>query len=151
MSTPSDALLHTPLHALHVELGAKLVPFAGYEMPVAFPSGILAEHRRCRESAALFDVSHMRVVVVKCDDEGNIDAADLRSKCEEHRHRLAAAMITYPSTYGLFDPHIKELCATVHRYGGRVYVDGANMTLPPLGLSHSSADGGMAYSQRKYS
>lgn len=69
----------------------------------------------------------LRVVVVKCDAEGNIDAADLKSKCEEHRHRLAAAMITYPSTYGLFDTHIKELCATVHRYGGRVYVDGANM------------------------
>jgi len=67
MSTPSDALLHTPLHALHVELGAKLVPFAGYEMPVAFPSGILAEHRRCRESAALFDVSHMGQIALRGD------------------------------------------------------------------------------------
>ena len=52
-------LAQTPLHALHVELGAKLVPFAGYEMPVSYPAGILAEHRHCRESAALFDVSHM--------------------------------------------------------------------------------------------
>ena len=53
------ALLKTPLHALHVELGAKMVPFAGYAMPVSYPQGILAEHRRCRESAVLFDVSHM--------------------------------------------------------------------------------------------
>ncbi|NWG76488.1 MAG: glycine cleavage system aminomethyltransferase GcvT, partial [Rubrivivax sp.] len=56
MSAP---LLKTPLHALHVELGARMVPFAGYEMPVNYPGGILAEHRHCRESAALFDVSHM--------------------------------------------------------------------------------------------
>ena len=66
MTTPSEsttaplgALLHTPLHALHVELGAKMVPFAGYAMPVSYPQGILAEHRQCRESAVLFDVSHM--------------------------------------------------------------------------------------------
>ena len=48
-----------PLHALHLELGAKMVPFAGYDMPVQLSGGILAEHRHCRESAALFDVSHM--------------------------------------------------------------------------------------------
>jgi aminomethyltransferase len=53
------ALLHTPLHALHLELGAKMVPFAGYAMPVSYPQGILAEHRQCRDSAVLFDVSHM--------------------------------------------------------------------------------------------
>ena len=55
----ATALLKTPLHTLHLELGAKLVPFAGYEMPVAYPAGILAEHRHCRSAAALFDVSHM--------------------------------------------------------------------------------------------
>ncbi|HWH81172.1 MAG TPA: glycine cleavage system aminomethyltransferase GcvT [Burkholderiaceae bacterium] len=55
----STALATTPLHALHLELGAKMVPFAGYDMPVSYPSGILAEHRHCRASAALFDVSHM--------------------------------------------------------------------------------------------
>jgi aminomethyltransferase len=55
----SDELLHTPLHALHVELGARMVPFAGYAMPVQYPAGILAEHTACRTSAALFDVSHM--------------------------------------------------------------------------------------------
>src|SRR5450755_2526872 len=56
---PTAALLKTPLHALHVELGAKMVPFAGYDMPVSYPAGILAEHRQCRDSAVLFDVSHM--------------------------------------------------------------------------------------------
>ena len=55
----SADLLKTPLHALHVELGARMVPFAGYDMPVNYPGGIIAEHRQCRESAALFDVSHM--------------------------------------------------------------------------------------------
>ncbi|MEO8081595.1 MAG: glycine cleavage system aminomethyltransferase GcvT [Caldimonas sp.] len=56
---PSATLQQTPLHALHRELGAKMVPFAGYAMPVSYPSGILAEHRHCRNAAALFDVSHM--------------------------------------------------------------------------------------------
>ena len=55
----ATVLQKTPLHALHLELGAKMVPFAGYDMPVNYPSGILAEHRHCREAAALFDVSHM--------------------------------------------------------------------------------------------
>ncbi|HEU4459633.1 MAG TPA: aminomethyl-transferring glycine dehydrogenase [Methylibium sp.] len=69
----------------------------------------------------------MRVVVVKCDHEGNVDLADLRAKCEAHRDELACAMVTYPSTYGVFDPGIRELCATVKSHGGRVYIDGANM------------------------
>ncbi len=69
----------------------------------------------------------MSVVVVKCDALGNVDMADLAAKCETHGAKLAAIMITYPSTYGVFDPHVKELCALVHRHGGRVYVDGANM------------------------
>jgi aminomethyltransferase len=56
---PSEALQRTPLHALHVALGARMVAFAGYDMPVSYPSGILAEHRHCREAAVLFDVSHM--------------------------------------------------------------------------------------------
>ena len=58
-ASPTASLATTPLHALHVELGAKMVPFAGYSMPVSYPAGILAEHRACRESAVLFDVSHM--------------------------------------------------------------------------------------------
>jgi glycine dehydrogenase len=69
----------------------------------------------------------MQVVVVKCDANGSVDLADLRAKCEQHSARLAAIMITYPSTYGVFEPRVKELCALVHQHGGRVYVDGANM------------------------
>ena len=69
----------------------------------------------------------MQVVVTKCDAEGNVDLADLEAKCEQHRDRLAAVMITYPSTYGVFERRAKELCAIVHAHGGRVYVDGANM------------------------
>ncbi|WP_374679243.1 aminomethyl-transferring glycine dehydrogenase, partial [Piscinibacter sp.] len=69
----------------------------------------------------------LQVVVVKCDAMGNVDLADLRAKCEQHKDRLACVMITYPSTYGVFEAHVKELCALVHSFGGRVYVDGANM------------------------
>ncbi|WIT11144.1 aminomethyl-transferring glycine dehydrogenase [Paucibacter sediminis] len=69
----------------------------------------------------------MQVVVTKCDKEGNIDLADLKAKCEQHAANLAAIMITYPSTYGVFDTHVKEICAMVKSHGGRVYVDGANM------------------------
>jgi glycine dehydrogenase len=69
----------------------------------------------------------MQVVVVKCDDSGNVDIADLRAKCEQHSANLAAVMITYPSTYGVFEARVKELCEIVHQHGGRVYVDGANM------------------------
>jgi len=69
----------------------------------------------------------MQVVVTKCDKEGNIDLVDLKAKCEQHAAALAAIMITYPSTYGVFDTHVKEICAMVKSHGGRVYVDGANM------------------------
>jgi len=69
----------------------------------------------------------MSVVVVKCDASGNVDLDDLRAKCEQHAANLAAVMITYPSTYGVFETRVKELCALVHAHGGRVYVDGANM------------------------
>jgi glycine dehydrogenase len=69
----------------------------------------------------------MQVVVTKCDAEGNVDLADLKAKCEKHARELSCVMITYPSTYGLFDVHVKELCRIVRDHGGRVYVDGANM------------------------
>ncbi|NDG43069.1 MAG: glycine dehydrogenase (aminomethyl-transferring), partial [Betaproteobacteria bacterium] len=69
----------------------------------------------------------MQVVVVKCDVQGNVDLADLKTQCERHSMNLAAVMITYPSTYGVFDTQVKALCALVHQHGGRVYVDGANM------------------------
>ena len=69
----------------------------------------------------------MQVVVIRCDAEGNVDLDDMASRCAEHGPRLAAVMITYPSTYGVFDSKVKELCALAHHYGARVYVDGANM------------------------
>jgi glycine dehydrogenase len=69
----------------------------------------------------------MTVVVTQCDDMGNVDMADLKAKCEQHSANLAAVMITYPSTHGVFETSVKELCALVHSHGGRVYVDGANM------------------------
>jgi glycine dehydrogenase len=69
----------------------------------------------------------MRVVVVRCDEHGNIDVDDLRAKAETHRDRLAALMVTYPSTHGVFEARIKEVCDIIHRFGGKVYMDGANM------------------------
>ena len=69
----------------------------------------------------------MQVVVTKCDDNGNVDMADLQAKCEQHSANLAAVMITYPSTHGVFETQVKALCELVHQHGGRVYVDGANM------------------------
>ena len=69
----------------------------------------------------------MTVVVTACDAKGNVDMADLKAKCEQHSANLAAVMITYPSTHGVFEANVKELCALVHSHGGRVYVDGANM------------------------
>ncbi|MYI63826.1 MAG: aminomethyl-transferring glycine dehydrogenase [Gemmatimonadetes bacterium] len=67
------------------------------------------------------------VVVVACDADGNIDLADLRAKADTHRERLAALMVTYPSTHGVFEEAIGEICAVVHQAGGQVYMDGANM------------------------
>ncbi|HEX5698350.1 MAG TPA: aminomethyl-transferring glycine dehydrogenase, partial [Rhodoferax sp.] len=69
----------------------------------------------------------MKVVVTACDANGNVDMADLKAKCEQHSANLAAIMITYPSTHGVFETSVKELCALVHSHGGRVYVDGAYM------------------------
>ncbi|HQT51548.1 MAG TPA: aminomethyl-transferring glycine dehydrogenase [Acidovorax defluvii] len=69
----------------------------------------------------------MQVVVTKCDESGNVDMADLQAQCEKHSAHLACVMITYPSTHGVFETQVKELCQLVHSYGGRVYVDGANM------------------------
>ncbi|MEI7537916.1 MAG: aminomethyl-transferring glycine dehydrogenase [Comamonadaceae bacterium] len=69
----------------------------------------------------------LTVVVTACDASGNVDLADLKAKCEQHSDNLAAVMITYPSTHGVFETGVKELCALVHSHGGRVYVDGANM------------------------
>ena len=67
------------------------------------------------------------VVVVACDEQGNVDVDDLRAKIDEHRERLGALMITYPSTHGVFEDRITEICDLVHGAGGQVYLDGANL------------------------
>lgn len=69
----------------------------------------------------------MKVVVVKCDDHGNIDVTDLKEKAEANKDVLAGLMVTYPSTHGVFEESIRDICATIHQYGGQVYMDGANM------------------------
>jgi glycine dehydrogenase len=75
-------------------------------------------------SAAL---AGMKVVIVECDQQGNVDMADLRSKAERHTEDLSCIMVTYPSTHGVFEESITELCELVHQHGGQVYVDGANL------------------------
>ncbi len=75
-------------------------------------------------SAAL---AGLKVVIVECDDNGNVDIADLTLKAEQHRNELCALMATYPSTHGVFEEGIVEICAIVHQHGGQVYVDGANL------------------------
>ena len=69
----------------------------------------------------------MRIVIVSCDDDGNVDVEDLRAKAAHHADRLNALMITYPSTHGVFEESVQEICAIVHAGGGQVYMDGANM------------------------
>ncbi|MEW5248282.1 aminomethyl-transferring glycine dehydrogenase [Microbulbifer discodermiae] len=69
----------------------------------------------------------MKVVVVACDDKGNVDMADLKAKVDEHRDRIAALMVTYPSTHGVFEEGIRDICDLIHSVGGQVYIDGANM------------------------
>jgi len=72
-------------------------------------------------------MSGMRVVTVKCDDLGNVDFDDLTAKVEKHSDNLSALMITYPSTHGVFESNVKEVCELIHKHGGQVYMDGANM------------------------
>jgi len=83
----------------------------------------------------------MEVIVVGCDVEGNVDLAELEGKCKANTDRLAAVMITYPSTHGVFETEIKRLCEIVHSHGGRVYVDGANMNAL-IGLAAAGHFGG---------
>ena len=96
----------------------------------------------------------MRIVPVTCDAEGNVDMADLSAKAEKHKETLSALMITYPSTHGVFESTIVEICDLVHAHGGQVYMDGANMNAQvglcgpgyfgadalPLGLPKASPD-----------
>jgi len=76
---------------------------------------------------ATAQMANMKVVVVDCDDNGNVDFADLKAKAEAHKDDLACLMITYPSTHGVFEEAIKDICAVVHANGGQVYMDGANL------------------------
>ncbi|NJM73898.1 MAG: aminomethyl-transferring glycine dehydrogenase [Scytonema sp. RU_4_4] len=69
----------------------------------------------------------MKVVAIACDTEGNVDLDDLKAKAQKHSKELAALMVTYPSTHGVFEEQIQEICAVVHTHGGQVYMDGANM------------------------
>ena len=85
---------------------------------------------------------NFKVVPVACDASGNIDVADLKAKAQEHAANLAALMVTYPSTHGVFETSIREVCATIHAHGGQVYMDGANMNAQ-VGLTspgHIGAD-----------
>jgi glycine dehydrogenase len=82
----------------------------------------------------------MSVVIVACDDRGNIDVDDLRAKAATHRDRLSCLMVTYPSTHGVFEHRIREICAIVHEHGGQVYMDGANMNAQ-VGLTSPAAIG----------
>ncbi|HTR10131.1 MAG TPA: aminomethyl-transferring glycine dehydrogenase [Paraburkholderia sp.] len=83
----------------------------------------------------------MQVVVVACDAQGNVDLADLKARAEQHAAKLAAIMITYPSTHGVFEQNVREVCEIVHAHGGQVYVDGANMNAM-VGLAAPGQFGG---------
>jgi glycine dehydrogenase len=122
--------------------GVSLQPNAGSQGEFAGLLAIAASHAANGESnrniclipesahgtnPASAQMAGMQVVGIKCDEVGNVDLDDLRRACEQHHDDLAAVMITYPSTFGVFDPGVTELCETVHAHGGRVYVDGANM------------------------
>ncbi|AWK09360.1 aminomethyl-transferring glycine dehydrogenase [Streptomyces spongiicola] len=92
-------------------------------------------------NAASAVMAGMRVVVVKTADDGEIDVEDLRAKIERHRDELAVLMITYPSTHGVFEEHVADICARVHEAGGQVYVDGANLNAL-VGLAKPGEFGG---------
>jgi glycine dehydrogenase len=76
---------------------------------------------------ATAQMCNMDVVVVNCDENGNVDVADLKAKAEQHAADLACLMLTYPSTHGVFEEAVKDICATIHKFGGQVYMDGANL------------------------
>ncbi len=82
----------------------------------------------------------LKVVVTKCDSNGNVELGDLRAKAEQHKASLAALMVTYPSTHGVFEEDIKEICTIIHEHGGQVYMDGANMNAQ-VGLTSPASIG----------
>ena len=137
-----DAQLRQWLCAITGYAGVSLQPNAGSQGEYAGLLAIRAWHASRGESQrdvclipssahgtnpASAQMAGLKVVVTKCDEQGNVDLADLKAKCEQYSQQLAAVMITYPSTHGVFETLVKDLCALVHQHGGRVYVDGANM------------------------
>ena len=147
-------------HAMFADLEEKLCQITGYDAMLLQPNsgaqgeyaGLLAirgyhlsrgeGHRKIclipssahGTNPASAHMAGMDVVVVACDKEGNVDVADLRTKAALHGANLAALMVTYPSTHGVFEEAIGEICATVHQFGGQVYMDGANLNAQ-VGLS----------------
>ncbi|MGB0466609.1 MAG: aminomethyl-transferring glycine dehydrogenase [Pontibacterium sp.] len=88
-------------------------------------------------TAAMMD---MKIIVTKCDEKGNVDVADLAEKAEQHAENLSTLMITYPSTHGIYEEDIVEICQIIHKFGGQVYMDGANMNAQ-VGISKPGAIG----------
>jgi glycine dehydrogenase len=149
--TPDEATVG--IREMIRQLEAMLVAITGYDAVSLQPNagsqgefaGLLAIHAYHRSrgdtdrdvclipssahgtNAASAVMAGLKVVVVRCDDDGNIDLDDLEAKAAAAGDALAAAMVTYPSTHGVFEAHISELCEIVHRHGGQVYVDGANL------------------------
>lgn len=106
----------------------------GHRNVVLIPS---SAHGTNPASAAM---AGFKIVVTKCDEKGNIDVEDLRKHAEAHKNDLAALMVTYPSTHGVFEESIQEICAMIHEFGGQVYMDGANMNAQ-VGLTSPAAIG----------
>jgi glycine dehydrogenase len=106
----------------------------GHRNVVLIPS---SAHGTNPASAAM---AGFRIVVTKCDEKGNIDIEDLRKHAIEHKDNLAALMVTYPSTHGVFEEGIREICAIIHEHGGQVYMDGANMNAQ-VGLTSPASIG----------
>ncbi|TZF82133.1 aminomethyl-transferring glycine dehydrogenase [Pedobacter sp. BS3] len=106
----------------------------GHRNIVLIPS---SAHGTNPASAAM---AGMKIVVVQCDEHGNIDVADLKAKAAEHHDNLSCLMVTYPSTHGVFEESIIEICQTIHEHGGQVYMDGANMNAQ-VGLTSPAAIG----------
>jgi aminomethyltransferase len=129
----TDALLRTPLHALHREFGAKMVPFAGYDMPVQYPDGILKEHLHCRASAGLFDVSHM--------GQARIDGAGAVAALEALVPGDLAALAPWRMRYTMFTDDnagiLDDLMVTARRDGGFVVV--LNAACKAVDMAHLEA------------
>jgi glycine dehydrogenase len=134
--------LERSLCAISAYAGVSMQPNAGSQGEFAGLTVIRAWHRSRGEhqrnvclipasahgtNPASAHMAGMRVVEVACDSAGNVDLADLGAKAAEHRNELAAIMVTYPSTHGVFEPGIGKICDIVHSHGGQVYIDGANL------------------------